>query len=59
MSNVIDEKLFETIFGHKLVKLVDELINTTNQEKNQIIVNDICKNKDKLCKKDENGDWVI
>ena len=59
MSNVIEEKLFETIFGHKLVKLVDELINTTNQEKNQIIVNDICKNKDKLYKKDENGDWVI
>ena len=59
MSNVIDEKLFETIFGHKLVKLVDELINTTNQEKNQIIVNDICKDEDKLYKKYEFGDWVI
>ena len=33
MSNNIDEKLFETIFGHKLIKLVDKLINTTNEEK--------------------------
>ena len=33
MSNQIDEKLFEQIFGHKLIKLADELINTTNKEK--------------------------
>ena len=33
MSNDIDEKLFEQIFGHKLIKLADELINTTNKEK--------------------------
>ena len=33
MSNEIDEKLFKEIFGHKLIKLVDELINTTNKEK--------------------------
>ena len=55
MSNEIDEKLFETIFGHKLIKLVDELINTKNKEKNQIIVNDIRKNEDKLYKRDEFG----
>ena len=30
MSNEIDEKLFETIFGHTLIKLADKLINTTN-----------------------------
>ena len=48
MSNEIDEKLFETIFGHTLIKLANKLINTTNKEKNQIIVNDIHKNKDKL-----------
>ena len=47
MSNEIGE-LFETIFGHTLIKLVDELINTKNKEENQIIVNDIDKNKDKL-----------
>ena len=38
MSNEIDEKLFEQIFGHKLIKLVDKLINTTDKKENQIIV---------------------
>ena len=28
MSNEIDEKLFEKIFGYTLIKLVDKLINT-------------------------------
>ena len=27
MSNEIDEKLFEQIFGHTLIKLANELIN--------------------------------
>ena len=45
MSNKIDKKLFETIFGYKLIKLADNLTNTTNKEKNQIIVNSIHKNK--------------
>ena len=48
MSNEIDEKLFEQIFGHKLLKLADKLINTTNKEENQIIVKNIEKNKDKF-----------
>ena len=39
MSNIIDEKLFEQIFDHTLIKLTDKLINTTNKEENQIIVN--------------------
>ena len=38
LSNIIDKKLFETIFGHTLIKLADKLINTTNKEENQIIV---------------------
>ena len=59
LSNEIDEKLFEQIFGHTLIKLADKLINTINKEENQIIVNDIHKNKDKLFKKYEFGDWVI
>ena len=42
-----------------VIKLVDELINTKNKEENQIIVNDICKDEDKLYKKYEFGDWVI
>ena len=59
MSNEIDKKLFEQIFGHTLIKLADKLINTTNKEENQIIVNNINKNKDKLYEQDDFGDWVI
>ena len=33
MSNEIDGKLFETIFGHTLIKLADKLISTSNKEK--------------------------
>ena len=59
MSNEIDKKLFEQIFGHALIKLADKLINTTNKEENQIIVRNIEKNKDKIYEKDEFNDWVI
>ena len=59
MSNQTDEKLFEQIFDHKLLKLADKLINTTNKEENQIIVNSINKNNDKLYEKNDFGDWVI
>ena len=59
MSNEIDEKLFKEIFGHTLIKLTDTLINTTNKEENQIIVDSMNKNNDKLYKKDDFGDWVI
>ena len=52
MSNEIDEKLFKQIFGHTPIKLADKLINTTNKEENQIIINSINKNNDKL---DNNG----
>ena len=48
ISNEIDEKLFEQILGHTLIKLVDKLINTKNKEKNQIIVKNIEKNFYKL-----------
>ena len=59
MSNEIDEKLFEQIFGHTLIKLADKLINTTNKKENQIIVKNIEKNKDKLLEMDDFNDWVI
>ena len=59
MSNEIDEKLFEQIFGHTLIKLANKIINTTNKEENQIIVNSINKNKDKLSKEDEFNDFLI
>ena len=48
MSNEIDEKLFEQIFGHTLMKLADKLINTTNKKENQIVVKNINANKIKL-----------
>ena len=59
MSNEIDEKLFEQIFGHTLIKLAEKLINTTNKEENQIIIKNIDRNKDKLFEMDEFNDWVI
>ena len=59
MLKIIDKKLFETIFGHTLEKLTNKLINTTNKEENQIIVNSINKNKYKLYEQDDFGDWVI
>ena len=43
MSDDIDEKLFEQIFGNALIKLADKLINTTNKEENQITVENIKK----------------
>ena len=59
IANEIEEMLFETKFGHTLIKLADKLINTTNKEENQIIVKNIEKNKDKLLKIDDFNDWVI
>ena len=59
MSNEIDKKLFEQIFGHTLIKLADKLINTTNKKENQIIVKNINKNKEKLYEMDPFHDWVI
>ena len=41
ISNDIDEKLFEEVFGHTFVTLVNKLINATNREENEIIINNI------------------
>ena len=41
--NDVDDNLFKEIFGHTSVKLADKLINTTNKEENQILINDIEK----------------
>ena len=61
MSNEIDKKLFEQIFGHTLIKLADKLINTTDKEENQIIVKNIKKNKNELYEQEKMTpyDWVI
>ena len=60
MSNEIDKKFFEQIFGHTLIELADKLINTTNKEENQILVKNIDKNKDKLYEfTGPFNEWVI
>ena len=55
----IDEQLFEKVFGHKFAALADKLINTTNKEENQMLINDIKKNEDKTFEQDEFGKFVI
>ena len=62
MSNIIQKKLFQQIFGHTFETLANKLINTTNKEENQIIVNNIKENKEKLYKECETSygyDYVI
>ena len=39
------------IFGHKFAALVDKLINTIDKEENQIIIEDIENNRDKIFEK--------
>ena len=34
MSNIINEKLFEQIFGHRFATLTNKLINATGKEEN-------------------------
>ena len=53
MSNEIDKKFFEQIFGHILIKLADKLINTTNKEEYQVNAKNIDKNKNKLFEKEK------
>ena len=59
ISNDIDEKLFEEIFGHTFVTLANKLINTRNKEENRIIINDIKKNMDTLYEHDGFHNYVI
>ena len=59
LSNEIDEDLFEQILDHQFETLPNKLINTTNKEENQIIVNNINKNNDKLYDMDPFCGWVI
>ena len=43
LANELDEKLFEKIFGHTFATLANKVINTTNKEERQIIINNIRK----------------
>ena len=57
--NDLDKQLFEKIFGHTFAALVDKLINTIGQEKNNIIIDDIKKNRDKIYEQEEYSKFVI
>ena len=62
LSDIIDEKLFKQIFGHTFEALANKLINTANKEENQIIVNNIKENKEKIyeeCETSYDYDYVI
>ena len=61
MSNYIDKKLFEQIFGDTLETLANKLINTTNKEENQIIIKNIKEHKKKVHEQEKSApyDWVI
>ena len=51
--NDVDYNLFQEIFGLTSVKLVVKLINTKSKEENQMLINNIKKNEDKLFEEDE------
>ena len=57
--NDVDDNLFKEIFGHTSVKLADKLINTTSKEENQMLVNDIEINRDKIFEQDKYSKPVI
>ena len=57
--NDVDNNLFKEIFGHTSVELADKLINTTSNKENQMLINDIKKNKGKILEQDEYSKFVI
>ena len=59
LANELDEKLFEEIFGHTFVTLANKVINTTNKEEKQIIINDIKNKRDKLYEHDGFYNYII
>ena len=57
--NDVDDNLFKEIFGFASEALADKLINTTSKEENQMLINDIEINKDKIFEQDKYGKFVI
>ena len=57
--NDVYDNLFKEIFGFTSVKLADKLINTTSKEENQMLVNDIEINRDKIFEQVEFNKFVI
>ena len=58
LSNIIDKKIFKRIFGHTFKTSANKLINTTKKEENQIIVNNISKNKKKTLRRKINETFL-
>ena len=56
--NDVDDNLFKEIFGFTSVKLADKLINITSKEENQMHINDVETNRDKIFEQ-EYGKFVI
>ena len=57
--NDVDNNLFKETFGFTPAELTDKLINTTSKEENQMLVNDIEINRDKIFEQDEFNKFVI
>ena len=57
--NGVDDNIFKEIFGFTSVKLADKLINATSKEENQMLVNDIEINRDKIFEQEEFNKFVI
>ena len=48
LLNDLDDQLFKRIFGYTFAALVDQLINRVDKKGNQIIIDDIKNNKNKI-----------
>ena len=57
--NDADDNLFKERFGHTSVKLAVKLINITSKEEDQMFINDIEINRDKIFEQDKYGKFVI
>ena len=57
--NDLVEQLFKEVFGHIFAELVEKLINTVDQEENQIIIDDIENNRDKVSREYKFDEAVI
>ena len=57
--NGVDDNLFKEIFGHTSIKLADKLITTTSKKENQMLINDIEENRDKIFEQDKYSKFGI
>ena len=57
--NDVDDNLFKEIFGFSSVELADKLINTTSKEENQMLINDVKTNWDKIFEQNKFSKYVI